>query len=107
MRHISPAKAAISVGVVVGLWHLMWVSLVGAGVAQVVLNFVLRLHFIDLQVEIAPFILGTAMALVALTFSLGALFGFVFALVWNRLAAPSDPALVSEGDGAPLPGMPL
>jgi hypothetical protein len=29
MRHINPGKAAIAVGSVVGLWHLIWVTLVG------------------------------------------------------------------------------
>jgi hypothetical protein len=49
------------------------------------MDFVLRLHFIQLQYELAPFALATAAALVALTFFVGALFGIVFALVWNRL----------------------
>jgi hypothetical protein len=87
MRHISPAKAAISVGTVIGLYHLMWVTIVALGWAKPVLDFILRLHFIDLNVAIAPFAVGTAAELVVLTFALGALFGFVFALVWNWLGS--------------------
>jgi hypothetical protein len=85
MRHISPAKAAIGVGAVIGLYHLMWVTIVALGWAQPVLDFILRLHFIAIDVAIAPFAFGTAAALVALTFALGALFGCIFALVWNWL----------------------
>ena len=89
MRHINPAKAGLSVGVVIGLWHLMWVSLVAAGWARPIMDFILKLHFIQLNYELAPFMLGTAAALVAMTFSIGFLFGLVFALVWNWLTARS------------------
>lgn len=94
MRQISPAKAGLALGAVVALWHLIWVSLVAIGWAKPLMDFVLRLHFIQLQYELAPFVLGTAAALVALTFCVGALFGIVFALVWNRLGA--RPKAVAE-----------
>lgn len=87
MRHIHPLKAGIAVGAVIGLWHLLWVTLVALGWAKPVLDFVLRLHFIQFQYQLAPFTVGTAAALVALTFGIGLLFGLVFALVWNWLAA--------------------
>jgi hypothetical protein len=86
MRHIQPFKAGIAVGAVIGLFHLMWVSFVAAGWARPILDFVLRLHFIELQYTLAPFALGTAAALVALTFAIGFAFGLVFAVIWNWLA---------------------
>ena len=86
MRTISPAKAAMSVGAVIGLYHLVWVILVAVGLAKPFLDFVLRLHFIQFDYEMAPFDVATAAGLVALTFSIGAAFGLVFALVWNWLA---------------------
>ena len=91
MRYIHPFKAGISVGAVIGLWHLIWVSLVAIGWAKPFMDFVLRLHFIQLPYELAPFAVGTAAALVALTFGIGFLFGFVFAVIWNWLAkAPAS-----------------
>lgn len=86
MRHINTSRTALAVGTVVGLFHFFWAALVAAGWAKPLLDFILGLHFIQLDVQIAPFALGTAAALVALTFGVGALFGLVFALVWNRLA---------------------
>ena len=86
MRTISPAKAAMSVGAVIGLYHLVWVLLVAVGLAKPFMDFVLRLHFIRFDYEMAPFDVGTAAGLVALTFSIGAAFGLVFALVWNWVA---------------------
>lgn len=92
MRNISPAKAALSVGLVIALYHLAWVILVAAGLAKPFMDFVLRLHFIKFDYEMAPFDLGTAAALLALTFSIGAAFGLVFALVWNWLARRAEGA---------------
>jgi hypothetical protein len=86
MRHINPFKIGIAVGAVLGLWHLVWVSLVALGWAKCVMDFVLRLHFIELQYQIAPFAAGTAAALVALTFGIGFLIGLAFAIIWNWLA---------------------
>lgn len=89
MRHLSPFKAAISVGAVFGVWHLIWVMLVATGVAKPVMDFVLKLHFIRFDYALAPFAVSTAVALVALTFALGTVLGLVFALVWNWLSIRS------------------
>lgn len=87
MRRVTPAKAGLSVGFVVGFWHLIWVSLVAVGLARPFMDFVLHLHFIKLDYDLAPFALGTALSLVAFTFCVGTLFGTIFAVVWNRLTA--------------------
>jgi ribose/xylose/arabinose/galactoside ABC-type transport system permease subunit len=91
MRHINPNKCAIAVGSVVGLWHVIWVTLVGVGWAKPVLDFILQLHFIELKYVLAPYSATTAITLVLLTFTIGALFGLVFALVWNWLSIESAP----------------
>lgn len=88
MRHINPMRAGTAVGAVLGLFHLVWAGLVAAGWAKPLMDFILGLHFIDLQFAMAPFALGKAAELVAVTFGVGYLMGLVFALVWNRLAGP-------------------
>ena len=91
MRRINPAKAALAVGIVIGLYHLAWVGLVASGLAKPFMDFVLKLHFIQFDYQMAPFDAATGAMLVALTFTIGAIFGFVFAVVWNWLAAtPAD-----------------
>ena len=87
MRRLNPVKAALAVGIVIGLYHLVWIGLVATGLAKPFMDFVLRLHFIRLDYQMAPFEIATAAMLIALTFTIGALFGLVFALVWNWLAA--------------------
>ena len=91
MRHIGPTKAAVALGSVIGLWHLIWVTLVAVGWAKPVMDFVLNLHFIKLSYALAPFAAGTAAELVVLTFAVGAGFGFIFAVVWNWLASETAP----------------
>jgi len=90
MKRISPIKAALSVGIVIGLYHWMWVVLVATGTAQTVLNFILRLHFIELDIQMAPYDAMTGMMLVGITFAIGAVFGLLFALVWNWLAGKAS-----------------
>lgn len=92
MRNISPGRTGTAVGVVFGFWHLMWVSLVAIGWAKPIMDFILKLHFIQLEYDLAPFALGTAVELVALTFCVGAFLGVVFALVWNRLTGTKSSA---------------
>lgn len=85
MRRINPTKTAAAVGTVTGLWHLIWVALVGLGWGKPVLDFILQLHFINLQYRLAPYAATTAGELVLLTSAVGAIFGFVFAVIWNWL----------------------
>ena len=100
MRHINPIKAGTAVGLVIALWHLVWVTFVFAGWAKPFMDFVLRLHFIRLDYEIGPFALGPAAGLVAVTFGIGFLFGLVFAVVWNWLAAGHPESTMRIGGAA-------
>ena len=91
MRHISIAKTAMAVGVVFAAWHTTWVVLVGLGWATELLNFILELHFLKIDFQLAPYSAFTAFSLVAITLCVGALLGAIFALVWNWLTAASAP----------------
>ena len=86
MRRINPLKAALAVGYVIGLYHLAWAALVSSGYAKTVMDFILRLHFVQMDYGMAPFDAATGVTLVAITFGIGAAFGFFFALIWNWLA---------------------
>lgn len=101
MRRLNPAKVAISVGVVFGVWHLMWVTLVATGVAKPILDLILKLHFLQFDYALAPFLVSTAITLVGLTFAIGAVLGLLFALVWNWLSGVEkqrgeDPMLMTR-----------
>lgn len=96
MRRINPMNSGLAVGTVVGLWHFIWVVLVGMGWAKSVMDFVLGLHFISLQYSLAPYAITTAGALVILTFVLGFAFGAFFALVWNWLGYDDAPRWATD-----------
>jgi len=105
MRQISPGKAGVAVGTVISLWHVAWVSLVAVGRAKPVLDFVLGLHFIKLDYSLSPYATATAGELIILTFVIGAIFGVVFAIIWNWLTFDTAPAW--EKDSADVTAIPL
>jgi hypothetical protein len=72
-------------GIVLGAWHLVWVLLVLFGVAQAIYDFILWAHMIRLPLTIGPFDLKAAVTLIAVSTCLGYIFGFVGALIWNRV----------------------
>ena len=77
-------RTGFVLGLVLGTIHLLWALLVAAGVAQLVMDFIFRLHFIQPIYVIEPFSLIRALALVLLTAACGYCIGAVFALLWNR-----------------------
>jgi hypothetical protein len=84
MKAIDPIRAGLVLGAVVGAWHLCWALLVAAGWAQMVIDFIFWMHFIKPVYVVGPFDTGIAAVLVIVTFLLGFLLAFVFALLWNR-----------------------
>ena len=86
MQTIHPGKCGLALGALLAGVHLLWALLVASGGAQALVDFILRLHFIKLALAIAPFDLGNAVLLVAMTGAVGFAIGAVVGLVWNRLA---------------------
>jgi len=84
---ISPWRTGAALGVAIGSYHLLWSALVAAGVAQAVIDFILKIHFIDVAVRVAPFNAGLAVTLVAVTTAVGFAAGVIFAWCWNWLHA--------------------
>jgi hypothetical protein len=85
MQILSISKTGLAVGAAVGGWHALWALLVLLGVGQQFLDYILRLHFMDLPLRVTPFDWSTAGALVGVTALLGFAGGVLFALAWNGL----------------------
>lgn len=82
---IGVKKTGLVIALVLGGMHLGWALLVAVGVAQVVSNFLFRLHFIQPVFVIHPFEPLRALGLVLLSAAIGYCIGVMIALIWNSL----------------------
>ena len=80
---LSKNKTGMVLGVFVALLHIVWALLVGVGVAQTYLDWILPMHFIGLVVPLIEFSWLSALILAVLAFIGGYVIGWLFAALWN------------------------
>ena len=83
-HHLSPSKAGIALGALVGGLHLLWSVLIALGWAQAIANFSLWAHMVSLPFVVGEFDLSAAVILVVVASVIGYVIGSVFARIWNR-----------------------
>lgn len=83
MEKLNKNSIGLALGFFFGLGHLVWVLLVGMGLAKPFMDWVLSLHFLTLSYSLTSFNLGTGLMLVVFTFVCGYALGWVFAAIWN------------------------
>jgi hypothetical protein len=81
----NPHKVGLVIGALIAGWHFVWSLLVLLGWAQPIINFVFWAHMIKPVYFVKPFDLVAAVALIVITAVIGYIFGFVGAVIWNRL----------------------
>jgi hypothetical protein len=86
MTRISPIASGLAFSAFAILVHFAWAVLVAAGAAQPLIDLVLRLHFLQVDVHVAPFDLGGAALLLVYAAVVGFVGGMVLAFAWNSLA---------------------
>jgi hypothetical protein len=77
-------KVGLVFGSFLGLWHLFWSLMVLIGFAQPMLNFVFWLHMIANPYQVTGFNLIQCVLLVAVTFCVGYIFGYIISVLWNK-----------------------
>lgn len=82
---INPHRAGLALALTFGLIHACWALLVATGWAQAYIDFIFKLHFIQLDLKIEPFHLGTALLLVSITTLIGYVLGWTFGMIWKKL----------------------
>lgn len=82
---LGVVKTGIALAAVLAGWHAGWATLVAVGMAQPVIDFIMKVHFIDARFTIQPFDLSTAGLLVGMNAAIGFAFGSLFAFVWNSM----------------------
>ncbi len=85
MNHLNPHKVGLALGGLLGLAHVAWSALVAFGWAQPLINWVMGLHMIQESVVVLPFMWQTALGLVVTTAVVGYVFGYAFAMIWNKV----------------------
>ena len=84
MEIISKNKTGLTFGFLISFLHLVWAVLVAIGLAQPLVNFILNIHMVSEAVLVMPFNLGKAIGLIAVTFIVGYIFGYLMAFFWNK-----------------------
>ena len=81
----NPNKVGLVIAVLIGGWHVIWSLLVLIGFAQPILDFIFWAHMIQQVYFVKPFDPMAAVTLIVITAVIGYVFGFVGAVIWNRL----------------------
>jgi len=85
MSMTNPNKVGLVIGALIGGWHLVWSILVLVGWAQPIIDFIFWAHMIKPVYFVKPFDPLAAVTLIVITGVIGYIFGFVGAIIWNRL----------------------
>ena len=84
-RGMSPHKLGLVLATFIGGWHIIWSLLVLLGWAQPLINFIFWLHFITPPYQVGTFVVWRAIVLIAVTTTVGYVFGRVIGAIWNRV----------------------
>ena len=83
---LNKNHVGLTMGIFVALLHALWAIIVAVGVAQVLLDWIFPLHFIDAIYSVMTFGFMTAILLVIMAFIGGYVMGWVFAALWNWIS---------------------
>ena len=83
-QFVSPAKMALTFGVLIGGLHLVWSILVALGWAQALADFIFWAHMFSMPFTVKAFDATAAVTLIVITSVIGCLFGYLMAIIWNR-----------------------
>ena len=81
----NPHKLELVIAALIAGWLCVWSVLVLIGWAQPILDFVFWAHMIKPVYFVKPFDPMAAVVLIVITAVIGYIFGFVGAIIWNRL----------------------
>ena len=83
MNQLNHQKTGLTLGLMLGLLHVVWSALIALGWAKPLVDWIMGLHMIQEPLLILPFSWQSAAWLVVATFVVGNVAGFVFASLWN------------------------
>lgn len=78
-------KVGLSLGLFVGLMHLIWEILIFFGLAQDILSFKFSMHSLNNPFVVESFNLGRGIGLVIFSMVMAYIVGSVFATIYNKV----------------------
>lgn len=84
-HYISPSKTALTFGLLIGGFHVVWSVLVALGLAQALIDFIFWAHMLTVPVVVKAFDATAAVTLIIVTAIIGSVFGYCMAVIWNWL----------------------
>lgn len=85
MAKISANRLGLTVGIFTAAIHAVWAIIVALGIAQIGLDWVFPLHFLDNVFSTIEFGFVSALLLVVLGFVGGYVCGAVLGWLWNKI----------------------
>ena len=85
MNQVNANKIGLVFGGFFGLAHLVWSVLLALGWAGPLLDFVLRMHSMQLPFVLTPFSWSRSLGLIVLTSLVGYVDGWILGTIWNKV----------------------
>lgn len=82
---ISVIGCGLTFALLLGTFHLIWSILMFLGAGKMVLDFLLWIHFINIDYTLNAFSTVQAVSLLIVTTVTGFIGGALFAVLWNSL----------------------
>lgn len=82
---INKNALGLALGILAAAGHLVWLILIGVGVAKPVIDWILALHHLEISYALSPINAVNAVLLVMVTFVVGYVLGWIFAALLNAL----------------------
>lgn len=83
---IQAPKLGLVVGSVAAAWHIVWSVLAAADLAQPLIDWMQKLHFMEPSMVLNAFDPGKAIVLIVIAFLIGYVTGWFAGTVWNTVA---------------------
>jgi hypothetical protein len=81
MNKSESLKNIVLGAVLLSSLHFLWLVLIYMGMAQVVIDFIFKIHMLNSPLQVQQFEWSYALLLIAVTFSAGAMYGWLYSVI--------------------------
>ena len=81
MNQSAALKSMVVGAALLSSLHFAWLVLVYMGIAQMVMDFIFKIHMLNSPLQVQPFEWPYAILLITITFSVGALYGWLYSVI--------------------------